>query len=304
MTLEQLRIFVAVARHLHVTRAAEELHLTQSAASAAIAALEARHNVRLFDRVGRRMELTAAGLALLPEARLLLQNARNAETVLDDLTGLRRGTLSIAASQTVLGYWLPERLAQFAQSHPAIRLNILGGNTAQAVQAVVDGQAELGFVEGEVESDLLAHKTVSTDRIAIYAALDHPLSRKRIRAEDLAKAQWVLREEGSGTRAHFEKAMQGAGVDCARLGIAMTLPSNEAALAATAKSMLLTAVSELAAAPHVAAGLVVGLRFALAERRFDMLRHRARGESRAAAALVGVLAGSADGVAAGRKRNG
>ncbi|MBS0473286.1 MAG: LysR family transcriptional regulator, partial [Proteobacteria bacterium] len=144
MTLEQLRIFVAVAQHLHVTRAADELHLTQSAASAAIAALEARHNVKLFDRVGRRMELTAAGRALLPEARLLLQNARNAETVLDDLTGLRRGTLAIAASQTVLAYWLPERLARFAHAHPAIRLNILGGNTVQTAQAVIDGQAELG----------------------------------------------------------------------------------------------------------------------------------------------------------------
>ncbi|MBS0473138.1 MAG: LysR family transcriptional regulator, partial [Proteobacteria bacterium] len=191
-------------------------------------------------------------------------------------------------------YWLPERLARFAHAHPAIRLNILGGNTVQTAQAVIDGQAELGFVEGEVDNDLLSKKTVSEDRIAIFAAPDHPLSRKRIRAEDLAMAQWVLREEGSGTRAHFENAMRKAGIDCTTLGIAMTLPSNEAALAASAKSNLLTAVSELAAAPHLAAGLVVKLQFALAARRFEMLKHRARGESRAAIALVSLLSALAD----------
>jgi DNA-binding transcriptional LysR family regulator len=148
MTLEQLRIFVAVAERLHVTRAAEALHLTQSAASAAIAALERRHGVTVFDRVGRRLALTEAGRALLPEARQLLQNAAHAESVLGELAGLKRGALTVAASQTVSGYWLPERLARFARLHPAVRLTMHAGNTAQMAQAVIDGAADLGFVEG------------------------------------------------------------------------------------------------------------------------------------------------------------
>lgn len=289
MTLEQLRIFVAVAERLHVTRAAEALHLTQSAASAAIAALEQRHNTKLFDRVGRRLELTAAGRALLPEARIVLQSARNAEAALSDLSALKRGTLTVAASQTVSSYWLPERLARFTHSHPAIGLTMIAGNTVQTAQAVMDGTAELGFVEGEVRVPQLRHETVSTDRIAIYAGPDHPLTRKRVHADDLARAEWVLREEGSGTRAHFESEMRRMGIEPSGLRIVMVMPTNEAAMAAAAKGKMLTAVSELAAAPQIAAGIVVRLRFALAERRFEMLRHRERGLSRAAAAFAATL---------------
>jgi len=101
MTLEQLRIFVAVAERLHMTRAAEALHLTQSAVSAAVAALEARYGVRLFDRVGRGLALNATGAAFLPEARAVLAQAEAAEQALDDLAGLRRGTVRLFASQTI-----------------------------------------------------------------------------------------------------------------------------------------------------------------------------------------------------------
>jgi len=113
MTLEQLRIFVAVAEREHVTRAAEALHVTQSAASAAIAALEGRHNVPLFHRVGRRIELTDAGRMFLAEARAVLAKAASAELALGEYGGLKRGNLRLVASQTITAYWLPERLAAF-----------------------------------------------------------------------------------------------------------------------------------------------------------------------------------------------
>jgi len=101
MTLEQLRIFVAVAEKQHVTRAANELNLTQSATSAAIAALEARYGIKLFDRIGRGIALTQTGKDFLIEARAVLARAADATQVLNDLAGLKRGSLSIAASQTV-----------------------------------------------------------------------------------------------------------------------------------------------------------------------------------------------------------
>ena len=113
MTLEQLRIFVAVAERQHVTRAAAELHLTQSAVPSAISALEPRHDVRLFDRVGRSIVLNPVGEAFLAEARAVLAQAQAAERALADFGGLRRGRLAVAASQTVASYWLPPRLAAF-----------------------------------------------------------------------------------------------------------------------------------------------------------------------------------------------
>src|ERR1700759_840405 len=95
MTLEQLRIFVAVAERQHVTRAAQALNLAQSAASAAIAALEERHQVQLFHRVGRGIELTEAGRVLFAEAKAVLARAKAAELVLAEFARLKRGTLSV-----------------------------------------------------------------------------------------------------------------------------------------------------------------------------------------------------------------
>src|SRR4051812_21868181 len=107
MTLEQLRIFLAVAEREHVTRAAEALNLTQSAVSAAVRALEERHGIALFHRVGRRIELSEAGRIFRNEAERVLARAQAAELVLSELGGARRGTLAVQASQTVASYWLP-----------------------------------------------------------------------------------------------------------------------------------------------------------------------------------------------------
>src|SRR5690606_10347013 len=100
-----------VAERQHMTRAAQALNITQSAASAAVAALEARHDAQLFDRVGRGLTLSEAGRAFLPEARAVLARAADAERLLDDLAGLKRGRIDIFASQTIGAYWLPPRLA-------------------------------------------------------------------------------------------------------------------------------------------------------------------------------------------------
>ena len=110
MTLEQLRIFIAVAERQHMTRAAESLHLTQSAVSAAIAALEARHDVRLFHRVGRGIELTEAGRAFLGDARAVLDRAAVAEQALADRGTLIRGRLALVASQTIQNRLRGQRL--------------------------------------------------------------------------------------------------------------------------------------------------------------------------------------------------
>src|SRR6202051_5177209 len=114
MTLEQLRIFIAVAEKQHVTQAARVLNLTQSATSAAIAALETRYGIKLFDRVGRGIVLTQTGRDFLNEAREVVARAEAAAQVLDDLAGLKRRSLTVAASQTVANYcqtvanyWLP-----------------------------------------------------------------------------------------------------------------------------------------------------------------------------------------------------
>src|ERR1700692_2893063 len=141
MTLDQLRVFVAVAERQHVTRAAEALNLAQSAASASIAAPEGPVGTTLFHRVGRGSELTEAGTVFLVEARAVLARAEAAELVLSELGGLKRGTLSVYASQTIASYGLPRHLVAFHRSYPGVAIRLSIGNTSQAAAAVRDGEA-------------------------------------------------------------------------------------------------------------------------------------------------------------------
>lgn len=287
MTLERLRIFVAVAERDHVTAAARALNLTQSAVSNALAALEAEHDVRLFDRVGRGVALNAAGRAFLPEAKAVLARAAAAEAALADLSALRRGRLTVFASQTIASYWLPRRLVAFHSAHPGVELDVKIGNTREVAQAVLNGAAEIGLVEGVVDAPSLTQTQVGSDRLAVVVTPDHLwASAARLRPRDLMGSPWVLREPGSGTRSSLEAALRDAGMDPAALPVAMTLPANEAVLAAAEAGAGATALSESVAQASLAAGRLVRAPFSLPERPFRLLRHRERYRSRAGDVFV------------------
>lgn len=290
MTLEQLRVFVAVAERQHMTQAAAALHLAQSAVSAAVAALEAAHGTRLFHRVGRGIELTAAGQVFLPEARAVLARAEAAEGVLAELGGLARGTLLVHASQTIAGYWLPRHLVAFHAAHPAIGIGLSIGNTAQVAAAIHDGAAELGFVEGAVDDPLLDSHAVATDRLVVVVGPEHPWGMAgRLEARALMGGPWVLRERGSGTRSVFEAALAQAGQEPADLPVALVLPSNESVRAAVEAGAGATAISASVAAPGLEAGLLRLVDFPLPERAFRVLWHRERYRSHAAQALLAMV---------------
>lgn len=292
MTLEQLRIFVAVAERQHVTQAARALNLAQSAVSHAIATLEARHDTRLFDRVGRRIELTQAGRALLDEARALLSRAEAVERLLGAFGDLKRGTLSVQASHTIAGYWLPRHLAAFRRAYPEIRIDLAIGNSAQVAAAVEGGAAELGFVEGAVESSQLVSRPVARDQLVVVVGPGHAWAgRGRLKPAALAVGDWVLRERGSGTRSVFETALTRLGLDPAALRVVLELPSNEAVRAAVEAGLGATAISASVAAPSLEAGLLQQVGLSLPPRHFHVLQHRERHRSHAAAALLELIGG-------------
>lgn len=291
MTLEQLRIFIAVAERQHVTQAAQALNLAQSAASHAIATLEARHDTKLFNRVGRRIELTEAGQVLLTEAKAIMARVKAAELTLNEYGGLKRGTLIVQASQTIASYWLPRRLVAFRRTYPLIEIHLAVGNTAQVAAAIESGIAELGFVEGAVENQILESTAVARDQLLIVVGTDHPwCARKRLTLADLIEGEWVLREPGSGTRSAFEDALGRLGADPSDLRVQLELPSNEAVRAAVEAGLGATAVSASVAAPSLEAGLLHEAAFRLPDREFHALRHRERYRSRAAAALLEIAA--------------
>ena len=287
MHLERVRIFVAVAEREHVTEAARALNLTQSAVSNALAVLEAEYDVRLFDRVGRNVALNSAGRAFLSEARALLARARVAADVLTDLSGLRKGRLSVFASQTIATAWLPQRLVAYQQAYPGIELDVSIGNTDEVSSAVLDGLAEIGLVEGVVDHPVLSLETVDFDRLTVLVKPDHPwTTRSRLCGEDLLTTPWVLRERGSGTRSTLESALRAAGADPDALAISMILPTNEMVLAAAEAGAGATALSEHIARRPLAAGTLVTAPFPLGERPFVLLRHTDRYRSHASDAFV------------------
>ncbi len=289
MTLEQLRIFVAVAERQHVTRAAEALNLAQSAASAAIASLESRHRTKLFDRVGRNIELTEQGRAFLDEARAVLARVSAAELMLAEFGGLRRGSLSVCASQTIAGYWVPRHLADYRRVHPGIELRLTVGNTAQVAAAVHEGTVELGLVEGAVTDPALLSEVVARDQLVLVVAADHPWAgRARAELAELADIEWVLREPGSGTRSVFEAELARAGM-MFTLRVALELPSNEAVRAAVEAGAGATVISASVVAPSLEAGLLHRVQLDLPDRAFVALRHRERHTSQAAAALLNAM---------------
>ena len=290
MTLDQLRIFIAVAEREHLTRAAEALNLTPSAVSAAIHALEARYGVHLFDRVGRRIELSQAGRTFLAEAKATQQSARLSELALIELGGLRRGTLTIQASQTIASYWLPPFLVAYRAAHPDIALVLHEGNSADVARAVVDGTADLGFAEGDIADANLAVVPVARDRMVVVGAPDHPLARKQeVSPRDLADASWILRETGSGTRSVFEAALRARGIDPETLRTILELPTNEAVCVAVRVSAHLTVVSDLVARPHVEAGRLAPIAFDLGTRTFGLVRHRQRYRTKASDAFEALM---------------
>ncbi|MBB5700336.1 DNA-binding transcriptional LysR family regulator [Ochrobactrum daejeonense] len=290
MTLEQLRIFIEVAEREHLTRASEALHLTPSAVSSAIRTLEERYGATLFNRIGRRIELTGDGRLFLDEARAALARARAAERMLSELGGGKRGILAIHASQTIASYWLPSFLARFHAAFPMIDVQLTLGNTESVTEATQEGEADIGLVEGAVQAASLSTTRVASDQLILVTRPDHAWSgAKSLSWDRLFEGQWILREQGSGTRSVFEDAMRVSGYDPARLKVALELPSNEAICSAVRSGDYVTAISELVAAPHLAAGTLVKADFALPQRQFLMLLHNDRYRTKALQGFANML---------------
>lgn len=285
MTLEQLRTFLAVAERGHVSRAAEMLGMSQSGASSAIRALEVEFGVRLFNRVGRGIELSQAGARFLPEAKAVVERAASARLVLENASDVVAGAVSVAASLTIATYWLPHRLAQFHDLYPRVRLEVAAGNTRQVEASIIDGTADIGLVEGRTVSDLLKRVSVGRDRLVmVVSAQAQPLSARQVLA-DLRSVRWIVRERGSGTREALENFAAAQGVPFDDLQVFLTLPTNEAIRQAVEAGAGATIISEHVVARSIADGALMAVPVEIPQREFALITHRDRAPGPAQAAL-------------------
>jgi len=249
MTLEQLRIFLAVAEHLHFTRAAEALYVTQPAVSAAIQSLEEEYGVRLFHRIGRHIEITEAGTLLELEAQKILDRVTLCERGLRELNDLQRGELNLGSSLTIGNYWLPERISQFQRQYPKISVKCTLANAGTICAGTANGQFDLGLVEGEVHVSLkncLEEEVVGNDQLLIVVGKSHPwFNFPEISVTELIETGWVMRESGSGTQQRFEQALHDWGIDPLTLNVISVLNSGEMVKAVVESGVGATAISEL-----------------------------------------------------------
>jgi len=293
MTLDQLRVFLAVAERCHVTQAAVTLNMTQSAVSAALSTLETQHGVKLFDRIGRGIRLTDVGRSFIDVARGVLLQADIAELMLSDFSATPRGHLRVQASQTVATYFLPPFLVRLRQTYPDVSISVGVGNTSSVARAVAEGEANLGFVEGDVREGELQRRVIARDELVLVMRRDHPQAAKAtLSAEDYRSFGWVLREEGSGTRAEVEAHFAGMGICVENLSILLEIPSNEAVLSAVASGAYVSMLSHRSVLALTADSAILRRRVTWTdrpERPFSVLIHPKRHRSRAALALMAMI---------------
>ena len=257
ITLRQLQIFLAVAQSGSTTAAADMIALSQSAASAALNELEHLLAVQLFDRVGKRLLLNDSGRLLLPQARHMLDAANTIEQqfLKPDQAGVE---LHIGASTTIGSYLLPAMVAAYRRQHPQLRIRALVANTADIVAAVSNFEVDAGLIEGPCHADDVEVEPWITDELIVVAAPGHALAAagKMPTLQALGRADWLLREPGSGTREAVEHALLPY---LHHLPSACEFGNSEAIKRATAEGLGISCLSRAVVADLLESGRLVEL---------------------------------------------
>lgn len=251
----RLVVFRAVAQQLSFRKAAEELYLTQPAVSLQIKALEEDLHIQLFDRTGSRVALTAAGTLLLGYANQVSALLAQAEHEMEAMGGELSGQLALGASTTIAQYVLPRMLGEFLAEHPRVQPSLISGNTERIVDAVVEREIALGFIEGPSRSKDVREEAFLADEIVLIVSAAHEWAeREWIAASELKAAQVLMRERGSGTRRVVEMALEHHGVKPASLQVAMELDSTEAIKSAVEAGLGVGFISKWAIAKDARTG--------------------------------------------------
>ena len=199
--LNLLQTFVAFARTASVARCAAQLHLTQPAVSKRIATLEEQLDVRLFDRVGRRISLTEAGRVLLPNARKIIADVQASRRQLADLSGDIGGELQLATSHHIGLHRLPPVLRAFANDHPNVDLQLSFWDSEKAYAEVLQGKVDMAVITLSPDTHPKLHSQIIwQDTLAFVSSPAHPLAKKRrLRLKDLADFPAILPEPATYT---------------------------------------------------------------------------------------------------------
>ena len=254
-TLRQLQIFLAVAKYQNISRAAQSLHMSQSAASEALLNLEHTYEVTLFDRVSNKLALNAIGQTMRKEAENLLTHCQNFEEVLTDHKDV--GHIKLGASFTIGNHLATRYLARYLEDYPEADVQLDIANTPEVVAKVLNYEVDIGMIEGEVQHRELELIPWRQDELVVFCAANHPLARKKtLQTKDIKEAMWILREPDSGARHTFERALAGLLPD---INIYMEFKHNEAIKNAVESGLGIGCLSQIVLQKNFANGDLVPL---------------------------------------------
>ncbi|NES70754.1 MAG: LysR family transcriptional regulator, partial [Okeania sp. SIO2D1] len=231
-TLDQLRILKAIAAEGSFKRAADSLYVSQPAVSLQVQNLERQLNVPLFDRGGRRAQLTEAGHLLLEYGEKILTLCQETCRAIEDLQHLQGGTLIVGASQTTGTYLLPRMIGLFRQKYPEVSVQLQVHSTRRTSWSVANGQVDLAIIGGEVPAELqdtLEILPYAEDELALILPALHVMAKNdTIAKEDLYKLHFIALDSQSTIRKVIDQVLTRWGINTKRLRVEMELNSIEA----------------------------------------------------------------------------
>ena len=255
MELRHLRTFIVAAQLESFTKASQSLGMTQGAVSQQVAALEKQLEASLFERVGRVVKLTDQGRQLDDYARKIVDLVDQAERAIRNESAAINGTLRIATSTVPAESLLPELLAEFRQMYPDVNEAVSVSDSAEATQAVENGDADVGFIGELPQQSPLTAKPIADDELAMIVAPSHRYVEKgSIAINELRTEPMIIREPGSASRHCVEKGLEARGIRLTELTIGIEMNSNEAIRVAVQRGAGIGFLSKRAIANDVAGG--------------------------------------------------
>ncbi len=244
MNLANLKTFIEIVESGGFSSAARALGLSQPAVSLQVKALEREFGAQLLERRGKNVELTEAGRILYRQALGLVEQAQKLEEAMEQSAAEVRGTLRAAASTIPGEYILPALLGPFKQAYPFVHVVLEVADSATVARKIATGECDIGFTGAPPDDPLLDSHPLCADRLLLIAPPSHALAaRKRVNVDDLAAADFVLREEGSGTRRAMLAALGDMGLALPDLNVVVELGSSNAVVNAVASGVGVSLVS-------------------------------------------------------------
>ena len=290
MNRNQLALFHAVAKAGGISRGAIAAHVSQPAVSKQIADLESTLGVRLLDRQPRGCRLTEAGTILFDYAERWRALEVDAQRAIDEYRGLKRGRLAIGASLTIGAYLLPAVIAAFHRKFPPVDVALEIANTEQIERALLAGRIDIGLTEGPLDSEELDSTVFFQDVLVPIAPAGHPLAAQAsVTLREIVREPFLMREEGSGTRAVVERALDRHGVAVTPF---MSLASPEAIKNSVAAGLGIAVVSRLIVEAELRQGslAILPIKELTIPRPLQLRRLRGRAESPVSAEFLKELA--------------